>query len=94
MSVRSVYKYRLSEPTTFHNMPKGAQILHVATQDGDPHLWALVDPAAETEQRAFRVYGTGHTINDHSEVRLDYLGTCHDVAFQGLVFHVFESVPI
>ena len=29
------------------SMPRHAQLLHVETKDGQPSLWALVDPKAE-----------------------------------------------
>jgi hypothetical protein len=66
-------------------MPEGAAVLHVAMQDGRPHLWARVDPAAPKVLRHFRWAGTGHNLtNDVGE----HLGTWTQAGDQ-LVFHLF-----
>lgn len=83
----TVYKYAILAFDVFGlELPIGAKILTVQTQNDLPHIWALVDPSAEKEIRTFRLAGTGHTIK---ETNLDYIGT---VQIRGgeLVFHLFE----
>ena len=66
-------------------VPRGAKILSVRTQGETPCLWALVDPDAEKEPTAVRIYGTGHDVPDDPG---EFVGT---VFLHGgsLVFHVF-----
>jgi hypothetical protein len=87
---RSVWKYEIViGGTHFHDMPKGARILHV----GHPSplaivvtFWAEVDPAAEIESREFLVFGTGHPIPDG----YGYVGT--DDSAGDLIWHLYERV--
>lgn len=87
--MRAVWKYPLpltSAPSYVCQMPIGAEILHVAAQDDTPTLWALVDPDADVEGRAFRIVGTGH-----AEVRDRYVHRGSVVTHGGAyVWHVFE----
>ena len=72
--------------------PAGAQLLHLAMQNGVPCLWFLVDPELEaTLKWQIRMYGTGHAVPD-SESWLPFLGTIllHDGA---PVLHVFRYCP-
>lgn len=88
---RTIHRYRL--PITDEHtvsMHQGAEILTVAHRDGTldaVDMWALVDCAAEAELRTFRVYGTGHPVEDAG---LTYVGTAQ-VHNGQLVFHVFEK---
>lgn len=84
---RTIWKYPLVATTAIDlEMPKGARVLTVQTQNHAPVMWALVDPAAAKELRRFRVVGTGH---EGAPDRGTYIGTFQ---LQGgsLVFHVFE----
>ena len=86
-----VYKYRLllaGLPQTLP-LPTLARPLHVAVQDGELTLWALVDPAAPPGRRQFLVCGTGQELG-LSLVSSLYLGTATSGAF---VWHVFEVWP-
>lgn len=72
------------------SMPKDAWIVHLSHQRTPiPGMavtfWALVEPDAEREIRTFRVYGTGHLIEDGWH----YVGT--DCAADNLVWHLFEA---
>lgn len=67
-------------------MPRGALVLHVATQHGEPFLWALVDPTAPVETRGFIIYGTGHDVTEDAGKHLGSFLIFSD----SLVFHVFE----
>jgi hypothetical protein len=86
--VKSVYKYTLpNEDISAIRMSRGASIIHAHNQDDNICLWALVDANEErTEERIFRVAGTGHLMNSK---KMKYIGTVH--LYSGaLVFHVFE----
>jgi hypothetical protein len=65
-------------------MPSGARILSVQVQRGTPCLWAMVRPELTPHPVAFRIYGTGHPIDNAG----DFIGT-----FQmgELVFHMFRE---
>lgn len=83
----SVYKYVIPVVDEFTIlMPKGAEILHVATQGAEGHLWARVDPSNVPEQRYFKLRGTGHEVDTGCQ----HVGTfmLHGGA---LVFHLFEA---
>ena len=93
--MRSVFKYQLTNtPTTTVLVPGGGTIRDVATQHGMPTVWIEVDPDdTDTWSRTFTAYGTGHEIPDDDEdVELRFVGTCHDVAGAGLVFHIYERI--
>lgn len=83
-----VFKYQLpiSDAVKVY-MPKDAKVLCVQVQNGQPCIWASVNPDKELEERQFRIAGTGHTIEDG--IVDNYIGTVqlHDGK---LVFHVFE----
>lgn len=86
--MRKVWKYRVSindEPT------------HIITKVGFTPLcvrinpdrmgidiWVLVDPNEAPKNIKFRVYGTGHPIENYA----NYIGTTFD-SLLGLVWHVF-----
>lgn len=87
---REIWKFELK--TTDNQkieMPVGAEILTVQTQNETPCLWALVDPNADKETRCFEVFGTGHSVNYDVGVARNYIGTyqLHDGS---LVYHFFE----
>ena len=67
-------------------MPLGAKILTLQLQDETPCFWAEVDTDASTEQRLFRILGTGHPLPEG----LTYLGTFQLPPF---VWHVYEEPP-
>lgn len=87
--MRTVYKYVMHQPVEVFEIPAGGVVLDVASQDGVPCLWVLVDPEEPdgVVRRTFIGYGTGHPIADDDK---RYVGTAHDVDGAGLVFHVFE----
>lgn len=68
-------------------MPRGARILHVGMQNGDPQLWAMVDTEALKVDRNFAIRGTGHPADGLKEVL--FVGTFM-MAGGGLVFHLFD----
>lgn len=86
--MKTVWKYRLDPDITIE-MPEGAEVLCVQTQNGQPTLWALVDSSNPLERRRFVGSDTGHPIPDDSG---KYVGTFQIDRIKGrtLVFHVFE----
>jgi hypothetical protein len=84
--MKKIWKWSLT-PETLIDMPEGAQILTVQDQNGQPALWALVDPDARREARTFKTYGTGHPVPDNPG---KYIGTFQHMNGM-LVFHVFEE---
>lgn len=87
---RTVYKAALVHPMQVVDMPVGSRVVTVATQGGNPCIWYECDPSAPSERRVFTAHGTGHLIPP-AEV---YVGTAHDVAGEGLVFHIYEWAPL
>jgi hypothetical protein len=91
--MQTIFKYPFQTTDRFNiHMPKGAKIITVATQNENPCMWAIIDPATtETEKRYFRVFGTGHVIEDgyiYNE-NLFFRGT-YQLQGGALVFHLFE----
>ena len=66
-------------------MPANAQILAVQMQGSTPQLWAIVHPEAQVEKRYFRVYGTGHRVDQVG----NFIGT-FQMHGGSLVWHMFE----
>jgi hypothetical protein len=74
-------------------MPKEASILCVQTKDGEPCLWAEVNPNAPKEDRVIEVFGTGHDIPCDMGIHRRYIGTFQIGSPLGtLVFHVYERI--
>jgi hypothetical protein len=67
-------------------MPANARILHVECQDGQPCLWALVDPKAQRVSRVFHIFGTGHEIDEAQLATLEFIATFQQTPF---VWHLF-----
>ncbi len=81
----TVWKYLLSHYDEIIMMPRGAVVLCVQTQRGQPCLWVKVNPKLELEGRHFLTFGTGHP-----NVEGNYIGTYQVEAGQ-FVFHIFEA---
>lgn len=86
---KSIWKFPLKvEDNQSVFMPKGAEILTVQAQGGNPCIWALVNTEEpDEEQRLFQIFGTGHPVSDNIERK--YINT-FQVQEGTLVFHVFE----
>ena len=74
-------------------MPSNADILTVQTKDGEPNIWAIVNPKEPREMRTFLAVPTGDEITKPSN--LTYIGTfqTQEPGYFGpvtLVFHLFE----
>lgn len=79
-------------------MPQGAKILSAEVKimhhrDANPviDIYAMVDTAQPAVPRAFRIYGTGHPLDEG--VFETYVGTVQ-VAMGSLMFHVFDRGEI
>ena len=60
----AVWKYEIQVEDEFTvEMPRLAQVIHVAVQDNRPCMWALVNPAQPPTTRTFHVHGTGHRVD-------------------------------
>ncbi len=84
--MNTIWKFLLNAGSPIR-MPKGADVLHVASQFGqDISIWASVNPEAEFEDRMFTVAPTG------GDLPLDqqFLGTA--ILHNGnIIMHVFEE---
>jgi hypothetical protein len=89
---KKIYKYELkTEAIQTVKMPVNAEILAIQTQHETPCIWALVDPNAPLQVRAFETFGTGHDVHYDMGVHRIYKGT-YQLANGALVFHVFERL--
>jgi hypothetical protein len=85
-----IFKYHLDTVDIQSiDMPLGAKILSLQTQNEIPCLWALVDTEAIIVKRTFRILGTGHQMFDN--IPCKYIGT-YQLIKEGMVFHCFELV--
>jgi hypothetical protein len=87
-AVNCVWKFPLpiSDRVTVE-MPAGAQVLAVQEWNNAPCVWALVDPEAPSQNRFFKIVGTGYAL---PPLAGEYLGTVQTHGGQ-LVWHVFGS---
>lgn len=91
--MKTIYKYRIeTNDSVVIEMHRGAEILAVQVQHGNPFLWAIVDNDAPKEKRVFEVYGTGHELKPLTAIdSRKYIGT-YQLYGGNLVFHVFEII--
>jgi hypothetical protein len=81
-----IFKYPFEVAGMFQiPMPKGAEILAVQLQGGQPCIWARVDPKAPRVLRQFWVLGTGHPMPEDPG---DYVGTFQMDPF---VWHLYAA---
>ena len=90
--MKTIYKYELQVETNDVEMPKGAEIIHVAAQGERIFLWAMVDTdflvdEMQWETRPIVVLGTGMDATGVDAE--DHIGTIHA---GGFVWHVFNAV--
>lgn len=66
------------------------EVLHIATQDGVPTLWAIVDPDFPRDGYTEIVaWGTGWPLPEDVYRECDYWGTCGDG--YGYIWHYFAA---
>lgn len=86
--METIFKYQLNPiAEQVIEMPLGAEVLTVQVQNGNPCIWAKVNPKKRTVRHLFRIIGTGHQIN--AEFIGKYIGT-YQLDNGSLVFHVFQ----
>jgi hypothetical protein len=97
--IRSVYKYRLEFGSDDHAsilLPADAQILDVRGGPMNAWLWALVNPAAKTVERTFRIAGTGQKLSGslrHIKTEHYQYPPSSNVLYDSpLVWHFFEVI--
>lgn len=83
-----IWKFPLLADDAPISMPRGARILSLALQRGEPHVWALADPEQPKVLRRLRVIGTGMRLGDVANSV--FVGT-FVLDRLGLVFHVFDA---
>ncbi len=89
----AVWKFQIPIEDSFSlEMPIDAELLHVAIQDRQPCLWALVEPQCATETRHFELRGTGHELDtDRADTHCVHVGSFM-MSGGAIVFHLFERV--
>jgi len=92
--MKTIYKYEVPILALFQlYLPKEAVILSFQCQNGMPCVWVMVETAHINEDRRFRLYGTGHPIeNIPKDTGLHYIGTTQQSQTPALVWHLFEEV--
>ena len=85
---KTIWKWELRvKETQVINMPSGAEVLSIQTQQGRPVLWALVNEDNPLTSRTFATYGTGFIMPENPG---KYIGSYQN-KLETLVFHVFEQ---
>ena len=85
---KTIWKWKLRiNGTQVINMPSGAEVLSIQTQQGSPVLWALVNEDNPLTSRTFATYGTGFIMPENPG---KYIGSYQN-KLETLVFHVFEQ---
>ena len=88
MAAKTIWKFPVPLKDTFKvEMPSDSEVLCVQLQDGQPTIWAVVDPSSPKVETPFIIHGTGHPISDEAG---SYVGTFQ--LSNGLVFHLFEVI--
>jgi len=85
-----IYKYPLPVHVDAISMPKSAIVLCVQVQNGEPYIWALVDPSESVVLRRFLTLGTGIPV--HEEVAARYIGTYQLALFGGCSLDMCSSL--
>ena len=86
----TIWKFSLpygAVPARTIMIPRGAIMLDVQMQNGQPQVWALVEPHRPPVERRLLIYGTGHEVPDYLTKTM-HVGTFQD---GGYVFHVFDG---
>lgn len=89
--MKTIYKYSIkidNNGVCIINLPKNAKILKVTkfNNQQDVCLWALIEKdETETIQKVFKIFGTGHLIEDVFNGK--YIDT---FCVNEFVFHIFE----
>ena len=85
--MRTIWKFELKAPACSIEMPAGAAILTVQTQNNRPVLWAEVDPSVKSIKRKFLTVPTGAEFDIEPA---HYVGT-FQLHGGVLIFHVYTD---
>lgn len=84
--MQKIFKYPIPITDEFViEMPAMHQPLKVGIQASEPVLWAMVNSHTESVNVTFRIFGTGHEIENPD--KLQYISTFQ---LRGLVWHLFK----
>ena len=88
---KTIWKYALPrDGQTIEIHEHIVKVLNIATQDGVPTLWAIVDPDRPRDGYTEVVaWGTGWPLPDYVYAECDYWGTCGDA--YGYIWHYFAA---
>ena len=85
--MKRIFKYPVPVTASLCiDLPKGATVLTVQTQRGQPQIWAIVDDAEPSERRLFYWFGTGHALPEPLGA---YVGSVQ-LDGETQIFHLFE----
>ncbi len=89
--MKTIHKYRLPHTgINYVSMPSSAQVLHVAEQDNELTMWAMVDAnMTYADGVEIHVYGTGSYSISEGVNHLNHVGTV--IMTEGPVWHVFRK---
>lgn len=85
--MKRIYKYRLPVDGGIERIDANViKWLDIKTQDGLPHIWAVIDTEGHTKSYEFIAWGTGWDVPDEL-LDCEYMGTAIDD--YGYVWHYF-----
>lgn len=91
VSGRTIFKYQMPVQEEFTlRLPKGAEIIRVASMNGMFWLWAMVRTDVPDENRKFWAFKCGGKIPDRLSLR--YVGLCTIFVQMDLDLYVFEEI--
>ena len=68
------------------------KILHIENQNGQPTLWAIVNPDNHNEKTEIVAWGTGWDLPEDVFEECRYIGTCGDA--YGYIWHYFAATRL
>lgn len=81
-----IYKATLAmQDEQFINLPSPIKILSTQLQHDSICVWFLCEPGSQKKHHKFRIYGTGHPIENNANLN-NFIGT---VQSGSLVWHIF-----
>ena len=85
-----IWKYQMPVAEQFEmKLPKGAEIIRMAGENGYLWLWAVVDTSAPDEVRKFEAFKAGGTMPDDLTNHV-FRGMAHIYIQQELMLYIFE----
>jgi len=85
---KKIFKYELKDVGIQEiQLPEGAEILCIQTQNDIPFIWAVVYTNVTFTKRFFEIYATGQSFDGNTDRK--YIGT-YQIKNGAYVFHCFE----